>query len=133
MAGGTTATHIKTFKFHDDQVKTIDAAIEKAKATSGTSVDSAALELICLDYVGGTGRAVVVQWSCGGERKCLTSKRAQPQQDLRKGAPISSLGRRPVRQPDRPAEKPRLAQPLLILPGALERSVCKRGHTHSTN
>ena len=53
MAGGTTATHIKTFKFHDDQVKTIDAAIEKAKATSGTSVDSAALELICLDYVGG--------------------------------------------------------------------------------
>ena len=53
MAGGTTTTHIKTFKFHDDQVKTIDAAIEKAKATSGTSVDSAALELICLDYVGG--------------------------------------------------------------------------------
>jgi hypothetical protein len=36
-----------------DQVKAIDAASEKAKATSGTSVDSAALELICLDYVGG--------------------------------------------------------------------------------
>ena len=53
VAGGTTATHVKTFKFHDDQVKTIDAAIEKAKATSGTSVDSAALELIRLDYVGG--------------------------------------------------------------------------------
>jgi hypothetical protein len=53
VAGGTTATHIKTVKFHDDQVKTIDTAIEKAKATSGTSVDSAALELICLDYVGG--------------------------------------------------------------------------------
>jgi hypothetical protein len=53
VAGGTTTTHIKTFKFHDDQVKTIDAAIEKAKATSGTSVDSAALELICLDSVGG--------------------------------------------------------------------------------
>jgi hypothetical protein len=34
------------------QVKTVDAAIEKAKATSGTSVDSAALELICLDYLG---------------------------------------------------------------------------------
>jgi hypothetical protein len=43
----------KTSKFHDDHLKTIDAAIEKAKATSGTSVDSAALELICLDYVGG--------------------------------------------------------------------------------
>jgi hypothetical protein len=35
------------------QVKTVDAAIEKAKATSGTSVDSVALELICLDSVGG--------------------------------------------------------------------------------
>ena len=57
VAGGTTATHIKTFKFHDDQVKTIDAAIEKAKATSGTSVDSPALELICLDYVRGQTRA----------------------------------------------------------------------------
>jgi hypothetical protein len=54
VAGGTTATHIKIFKFHDDQGKmVVDAAIEKAKATSGTSVDSAALELICLDYVGG--------------------------------------------------------------------------------
>ena len=52
-AGGTTAIHIKTFKFHDDQVKKVDVAIEKAKAMSGTSVDSAALELICLDYVGG--------------------------------------------------------------------------------
>ena len=53
VASGTAATHIKPFKLHDDQVKTIDAAIEKAKATSGTSVDSGALELICLDYVGG--------------------------------------------------------------------------------
>jgi hypothetical protein len=53
VAGGTTATHIKTFKLHDDQRKTIDAAIEKAKATSGTTVDSAALELICHDYASG--------------------------------------------------------------------------------
>ena len=53
MAGGTTATCLKTYKLHEDQAKTIDAAIEKAKATSGTSVDSAALELICLDYLGG--------------------------------------------------------------------------------
>ena len=45
--------YIKPFKLHDDQVKTIGAALEKAKATSGTSVDSAALELICLDYLGG--------------------------------------------------------------------------------
>jgi hypothetical protein len=53
VAGGTTATHIKAYKLHEDEAKTVDAAIEKAKATSGTSVDSAALELICLDYLGG--------------------------------------------------------------------------------
>ena len=53
MAGGTTATCLKTYKLHEDQAKTIDAAIEKAKATSGTSVDSAALDLISLDYLGG--------------------------------------------------------------------------------
>ena len=54
MAGGTAATQIKTVKFHDDQVKTVEAAIEKAKATSGASIDSAAaLELICLNYLGG--------------------------------------------------------------------------------
>jgi hypothetical protein len=33
-AGGMTATHVKTFKFHDDQVKTIDAAIERAFAAN---------------------------------------------------------------------------------------------------
>jgi hypothetical protein len=32
-------TYIKTFKFHDDQVKTIDAAIEKAKAVEGILSD----------------------------------------------------------------------------------------------
>jgi hypothetical protein len=53
VAGGTTATHIKTYKLHEDEAKTVHAAVEKAKATSGTSVDSAALELICLDYLGG--------------------------------------------------------------------------------
>jgi hypothetical protein len=34
-------------------LKTIDAAFEKAKATSGTAVDSAALELICLGDTAG--------------------------------------------------------------------------------
>ena len=53
MAGATTATCIKTYELHENQAKTIGAAIEKAKATSGASVDSAALELICLDYLGG--------------------------------------------------------------------------------
>jgi hypothetical protein len=53
MAGGSTGTHIRNFKLDDAQEKTVNAAFEKAKATSGTSADSAALELICLDYVGG--------------------------------------------------------------------------------
>ena len=52
-AGGTTATRSKAYKLHEDQAKTVEAALEKAKATSGASVDSAALELICLDYLGG--------------------------------------------------------------------------------
>src|SRR5260370_7282892 len=53
LAAPAAPTHVKTFKFHDDQAKTINAAIEKAKATSGTSVNSAALEFICLDYMDG--------------------------------------------------------------------------------
>jgi hypothetical protein len=48
-----TGTRIRNFKLDHAQEKTVNAAIEKAKATSGTSVESAALELICLDYVGG--------------------------------------------------------------------------------
>lgn len=43
----------KTFKVHEDQRKTIEAAIEKAKGDSGTTVDTVALEFICIDYLGG--------------------------------------------------------------------------------
>ncbi len=53
VAGVSSATHVKTFKFHDDQNDTVNAAIEKAKADSGTAVDAVALEYICLDYMGG--------------------------------------------------------------------------------
>lgn len=42
-----------TFKPHEDQKATIDAAIEKAKAASGTDIDTVALEYVCLDYLGG--------------------------------------------------------------------------------
>jgi hypothetical protein len=45
----------KTFKLHDDQRQTIEAAIDKAKEQAGTQYDSAALELICLDFLGGGG------------------------------------------------------------------------------
>jgi hypothetical protein len=43
---------IKTFKLHDDQKATVEAAIEKAKEQLGASSDTAAFELICLDFLG---------------------------------------------------------------------------------
>ena len=49
----STATHLKSYKLHDDQDSTVDAAIKKAKQASGTQDDSVALENICLDYLGG--------------------------------------------------------------------------------
>ena len=42
-----------TFKVHSDQKAVIDAAIDKAKSTSGTTVSTAALEFIAQDYLGG--------------------------------------------------------------------------------
>lgn len=42
----------RTFKVHEDQKKTIDAAIAKAKEMSGVQTDTAALEFICLDFIG---------------------------------------------------------------------------------
>lgn len=54
ITDGTSSTPVstKTFKVHEDQKSTIDAAITKAKQESGTESDGAALEFICLDYVG---------------------------------------------------------------------------------
>lgn len=57
IAGASNPTHVKTFKFHDDQHDTVEAAIEKAKKSSGTPYDSAALEFVCLDYLGGQTKA----------------------------------------------------------------------------
>jgi hypothetical protein len=38
---GSTAARVKTFKFRDDQVKTVQAAIDRAKKTAGAADDSA--------------------------------------------------------------------------------------------
>lgn len=46
-----------TFKVHEDQKETVKAAIAKAKDDSGTTVDTAALEFICLDFLGGQSMA----------------------------------------------------------------------------
>ena len=42
-----------TFKVHEDQKATIRAAIDKAKGISDTTVDTVALEFLCLDYLSG--------------------------------------------------------------------------------
>jgi hypothetical protein len=43
----------RTFKLHADQRLTVEDALEKAKTDAGTSVDSAALEFICQEYMSG--------------------------------------------------------------------------------
>ena len=43
----------KTFKVHEDQKATIEAALTKAKEQSGTTVDTVALEYVCIDFMGG--------------------------------------------------------------------------------
>ena len=52
VVGGSTATRVRSFKLHDDQAESVNAAIEKMKKSSNTTDDSAALAAICLDYVG---------------------------------------------------------------------------------
>jgi hypothetical protein len=47
-------TSTKTFKLHKDQRETVDEALKKAKHAGGTDHDSVALEMICIDYLGGT-------------------------------------------------------------------------------
>jgi hypothetical protein len=48
---GSTDTGVKTFKFRDDQINRVQAAIGRAKKLAGAGDDSAALEIICGDYV----------------------------------------------------------------------------------
>jgi len=49
----STATQVKTFKFRDDQIKTVQAAIDRAKEVAGAEHDTAALEIICRHYLEG--------------------------------------------------------------------------------
>jgi hypothetical protein len=46
-----------TFKVHEDQKEIVKTALQKAKDESGTTVDTAALEFICMDYIGGQSMA----------------------------------------------------------------------------
>ena len=47
----------KTFKLHADQKNTVDQALAKAKTAGNTTVDTVALEYVCLDFLGGTQTA----------------------------------------------------------------------------
>jgi hypothetical protein len=50
---GSTATRVKTFKFRDDQIETVQTAIDTAKKMAGAEDDSEALATICKDYAEG--------------------------------------------------------------------------------
>ena len=50
---GSTAARVKTFKFRDDQIKMVQAAIDRAKNIAGVEDDSAALAVICEAYADG--------------------------------------------------------------------------------
>lgn len=50
---GSKPEHSKTLKFHADQFEIVNKAIERAREQSGTKYDSAAFELICMDYLAG--------------------------------------------------------------------------------
>ena len=43
----SSSTATQTFKFRDDQIKTVQAAIDRAKEVAGAEHDTAALEIIC--------------------------------------------------------------------------------------
>ena len=52
-ASSSKATHSKTFKLHGDQIKTVNAAIEKRKTAYNLTDDADALESICQSYLAG--------------------------------------------------------------------------------
>jgi hypothetical protein len=51
--GAAKTVTTKTFKVHDDQRATIEAALAKCREIAQTQVDTVALEYICLDYLNG--------------------------------------------------------------------------------
>ena len=56
LPDGTQSANVttKTFKLHEDQKSTVEAALAKAREASGTKVDTVALEFIALDFLGST-------------------------------------------------------------------------------
>lgn len=70
LEGGEAKTvTTKTFKVHEGQKATIELALEKAREASNTTVDTVALENICLDYLG--GQTLAQRLSSAGLEKAL--------------------------------------------------------------
>jgi len=71
---GSTATRVKTSKFRDDQIKTVRAAIDRAKNIAGVEDDSAALAVICEAYADGrTTLTPLVAAGTGGQTEASAS------------------------------------------------------------
>lgn len=70
-----------TFKVHEDQKETVKAALDKAKNASGTQVDTAALEFICLDYLGAQSLAEKLQ-AMGIEKALEAVEKAFPKAEI---------------------------------------------------
>ena len=57
----STAAQVKTFKFLEDKVKTVQAASSRRRRHPTPRNNSVALEYLCLDYVGGCTLSRVVR------------------------------------------------------------------------
>lgn len=67
----------KTFRLYDGQKETVELALEKAKEVGDTEADSAALEYICLDYLGGSSKKKTKV-----ETKVVTEAEIEEKEDL---------------------------------------------------
>lgn len=73
-----TVVTTKTFKVHEDQKATIEAALAKAKEVGGFKDDTPALEHICLDYLGSatTGKSLEERLKTAGLEAALEALNA---------------------------------------------------------
>lgn len=78
----------KTFKVHQDQKETIEAALAKAREIMGTSVDTVALEHICIEFTGGSHNTMEARMKMMGVDEVLAVfEKAFPDVELTVGVP----------------------------------------------
>ncbi|MCA1777756.1 MAG: hypothetical protein LC676_19765 [Loktanella sp.] len=71
----------KTFKLHADQKQTVEDALKKAKDEAGTTYDTAALEFICMDYMGSQKLAAKLK-KIGTDHALAALEEAFPELDI---------------------------------------------------